>query len=295
MKILKFGIFVSLILIFSSCEDDCVSLGSVKYYPSFLWEKSNITPVKKTIDFDFSMDAQNDSNSYAQFQFVDNQGKPISTKIIQVYDGNVPLVANSFSVSSKEKSKELTFVFSPEASSGKYQGYLKLVGHNLDRIESLQLSSGQQVDVFQWTLYFEKCMNPLAKILMWVSIALLALLVIWFVVLRPIFYPHFGQFRKSILIQKEGIIVAQQNFIFTGARMVVFYDKKIKQSFWNRLFVGEIKTLVNPNFKTKLTFTPRRRNALVRGEGYAIIPNPIPRSGMATVNNIQQKLTITIC
>lgn len=294
MKYIKCLILLLTLLFVTSCDNNSVSFGTVEYYPSFLWVKSNITPVEKTFEFNFSQDALQDSKSYAEFQFVDNNGNPISTSLMQVSDEEGELKDNKLRVSSNVKSKVLTFTFSPNASNGKHQGYLKLIGHNLDRIESQTLKPGDKIDVFQWTLHYDKAMNPLAKILLCIFIALVACLMLWFVIIRPSAYPHFGKFRKSILIKQNDIIVGQLNFAFTGARKVVFYDRKVQQSIWSRIFIGEIKTYVNPLFNTKLTFTPKRRNAAAFGTGYSVNPNPIPRSGVATINNQFEKITITL-
>lgn len=291
-----FKLFSILIIGFclTSCHDNSVSFGTVEYYPKFLWVDSNIDPVTKTFDFDFSQDAKNDESTFAEFQFVDNDGNPISTDVLHVYMDGEQLPNNKFRVKSDVTSKELRFEFTPDAKNGKHQGYLKLIDHRLDRLDSQELSKGQKVDAFQWTLEFEKSMNPLLKGIMWFFIILISCLLIWFIILRPIIYPHFGKFTKSILIKKNGQIVGQLNCAFKGSKKVVFYKQKIKQSFWNRIFTGEIKTLVNPNFNYKLTFTPKRRNAAAFGAGYSVSPNPIPQSGIATIKNIQDNLIITL-
>ncbi len=73
-----------------------------------------------------------------------------------------------------------------------------------------------------------------------------------------------------------------------------FRIKKVKQSFWNRLFTGEVKSVVNPLFVCKLTFIPKKKNAMCFGEGYTINPNPVPKNGIANIDNRQQKIKITI-
>lgn len=284
--------FITLSLL--SCKDENVSLGTVEYYPNFLWVDANITPITKTFDFEFSQDAKDDNTTFAEFQFVDNEGKPMKEEVMQVYIEGKQLKENRFKIMSNVESKDLTFVFSPDAKSGKYQGYLKLVDHKLERIDSQVLSPGQQVDAFQWTLHFSKVMNPLAKVLIWLMITMVSMLAIWFLIMRRLIYPHFSKFTKSLLIEKDNRIIAQMNYSFKGARKVVFSVKKEKQSFLNRLFTGEIKYLINPVFVDKLTFSPRKKCAAVYGNGYIIKPNPIPKSGIATINNIQQKLVITI-
>lgn len=294
MKSIRCIILFLTVVFFVSCDNRTVSFGSVEYYPDFLWVNSKITPLEKEFEFAFSPDAQLDSESYAELQFVDNNGDPVSTDIMQVSDKEGALKDNKLRVSSNVDSKVLIFTFSPDASGGKYQGYLKLISHNLDRIDSIALNPGDNVDIFQWTLHFNKQMNPLKIALLCALIALGACFFLWFMVIRPMVYPHFGKFKKTILIKQNGIIVGQSNFVFTGARKVVFFDRKVQQSVWNRLFIGEIKTYVNPLFKTKLTFSPKGRNAVVSGAGYAVNPNPVPRSGVATINYNSEKVSITL-
>ncbi|MCM1254686.1 MAG: hypothetical protein NC221_01010 [Duncaniella sp.] len=287
-------IYLLIVLTLMSCDDQSVSFGKVDSYSGFLWKEANISPVKKTIEFDFSIDAQNDKSSFAEFQFVDNDGTPISTNIMQVYDGGLLLSDNKFRVSSDVKSKELTITFQPGASEGKYQGYLKLVDHNLDRFESTQLSPDEELEVLQWTLQYDKIMNPLAKSLLIIALDIFAGLLIWFLILRPTLYPRFGKITKSIIIKQNDTIVGQLNYSFKGARKVVFYNKKIDQSIWNRIFLGEIKTYVNPIFKSMLSFTPRKKNATVFGPGYTSSPNPFPKNGIASINNYSEKLSLIL-
>lgn len=294
MNYAKLSIISFLAIVFSSCKDNRVSLGTVEYYPSFLWVKSDIKPITKTFEFEFSQDAQNDPLSFAEFQFVDNEGKVISTDVLIVSIDGRQLSDNRFKIRSDVKSKEVTFAFAPKAQSGKHQGYLRLISHKLDRIDSQQLKPGQKVDAFQWTLQYEKSMNPLAKALMWIGIAIIACLLLWFILLRPILYPHFGKITKSILIEKEGVIVGQMSYVFKGARKVVFYNQKENQSQLKRILVGETRTFVNPIFSSKLTFSPRKRDVAAYGTNYSVKPNPIPRSSIATITNSQQKLTITL-
>jgi len=290
----KTTIILFIILSLFSCKDEGVSFGTVEYYPDFLWVDANMSSVKKTFVFEFSPDAKSDNTTFAEFQFVDNDGKSIKEDVMQVYIDGKQLKDNRFKINSNVDSKIVTFSFSPGAKSGKYQGYLKLINHQLERLNSQVLTSGQQADAFQWTLQFSKIMNPLEKVLIWLIVAMISALAIWFFIIRPVFYPHFGKLKKSLLIEKDGRIIAQMNYSFKGARKVIFSVKKEKQSFINRLFIGEIKYLTNPVFVDKLTFSPRKKGAAVYGNGYVINPNPIPKSGVATINNVHQKLVIKI-
>ena len=240
-----------------SCKDEN-TMGDVSYHPSFLWSKASIVPVKKTFDFDFSEDAQNDPHSYAELQFTDNDYHPISTDIMQVSIDEKPLPNNKFRIDSKVKSQTLTFTFTPEAKPGKYQGVLRLVGHDLDRLDTQVLSPGQQVDVMQWTLYYEKSMNPLAKGLMWLFILLAALLLLWFTLLRRLCYPTFHGVHNLQVVDPY-----YSSKTLTGKRLLILCSEKPakSQGSLNKLFTGEIVYEVNPLWKTPIEVIPAKKSA----------------------------------
>lgn len=291
----SFYIIVSILLIcLSSCKkDESVSFGTVEYYPNFLWVDSQITPVTKILDFDFSQDAKN-YESYADFQFVDNEGKVISTHIMQIIIDGKECPNNRFRINSDVTSKELTFKFSPDAEEGKHQGYLKLVSHQLDRLDSQPLTSNQQVDAFQWTLNYDKRMNPLAKILMWFVIGVVVLVVVWQVCFRPFVYPRYGSIQKTFIVPGMPPLIVK----FKGARMVVLAaSHPKKQSAWNRFWTGKILYKTHPVFADPIIFKPsrgRRIIARVDSSTYKVSPNPMPGIGTATIDNIHTNMHITI-
>lgn len=291
----SFYIIASVILIcLSSCKkDESVSFGTIGYYPDFLWVDSKTTPVSKILDFDFSQDAK-DYDSYAEFQFVDNAGNEISTDIMQIVIDGKECPNNRFRINCDVASKEITFKFSPDAVEGKYQGYLKLVSHQLDRLDSQPLKAGQKVDAFQWTLNYDKRMNPLAKFVMWVGIVMLSMLIIWFIIFRPIFYPRFGSIQKTFNIPGMAPLVIR----FKGARMVVLAaSHPKKQSVWNRFWTGKIIYQTHPAFVVPIVFKPsrgRRVLSKVQAGNYQVMPNPMPGVGAATIIDIKKNLKINV-
>lgn len=250
MKYLSTSIlFLTFIMMFSSCDENKgVALGEVEYYPQFLLSDSSIKPITRIFDLEFSQDAKLDKNCYAEFQFVDNDGKPVSTQVMQVSMDGQMLKDNKFRVTSSDTEKQLTFTFSPDAKEGKHQGYLKLVSHNLDRLDAQQLVVGQQVDAMQWTIYYEKNMNPLAKILMWIGIVALGLLALWFLLIRWMAYDYIkiGSMRITEPYYSQRKI--------KGARQVVFTNKPTKQGWLNRLFTGRIIYEINPVWTSPVVF-----------------------------------------
>lgn len=228
-----------------SCKDknNTTDLGTVEYYPSFLWVDDSVSPIKKTVNFDFSQDAKNDKQCFAELQFVDNDGEPISTDVMQVFIDGKQIDDNKFMVASGVEAKELEFVFTPEAESGKYQFYMKLVNHNLDRIDDTMLSSGDTAEVLQLTLKYDKSMNPLAKVLMWIMIVILALIVIWIVMIKPVKYPAIKA--KSLMITGDGMYINER---IKGCRMVVISGRKRRQGVLSRIFTGKIIYVENNKF-----------------------------------------------
>ena len=166
--------------------DKSASFGTVHYHPKFLWSPENTTPVIDSIYFNFSQDAKLNGSTYAEFQFVDNNGHPYNDETLIIFDGDEVLNNNTIKITSADYAKELKFIFSPEAESGKHQGYFRLISHGqlhridhyfLDHLESKTLTANKQdpnnqVNVFQWTLHFKKHINPLLLLIIWIFILL---------------------------------------------------------------------------------------------------------------------------
>ena len=280
------------LVVFSPTERQI--MGKVSHYDDFLFVRRKIVPANHTIEFLFNDDAKADKNSFAEFAFVDNEGQAISPKDMIVTVDGVKLNNNRFRVTPSHEKINIEISFPSEAKKGKRQGYLRLVNHNLHRLNNNECVC-QTADAFQWTVYNSKTMNPLAKGLMWLGILVIAALLLWFIIIKPLKYPRFPKFKKTVLVKMAGAVVAQFAVNFKGARMVVFANQKQHQSALNKLFTGRIDTVVNPVFVVPITFLPKKRNkAMVRGNGYLVNPNPIPQSGVAVISEPLKKIVITL-
>ena len=279
----------------TSCKKkESISLGSVEYYPGFLWSGPNMTPVTKTFEFDFSPDAKADG-SFAEIQFVDNEGKPISTSVMQVIIDGKEIIDNHFKINSDVTSKEITFKFSPDAKEGKHQVSLKLIAHSLDRFGNNPLQPGQQIVAYPWTLDYEKRMNPLAKILMWFLIVVATGLSLWFFIFKHIMYPRIRLNRINISSSKGYFVDKRIN----GTRKVVITNKWSKQSFLNKLFTGEILLIVNDIWTFPLDLLPqgKKKSVKVNLHGkYLITPATTELQNFASyqIQNIETKELLTI-
>ncbi len=269
-------------------------MGKVSHYDDFLFVRGKIVPINHEIEFSFNDDARADKNAFAEFAFVDNSGKAVSSDDMIITVDGEKLSNNRFRVTPSHEKVNIAISFPSGAKKGKHQGYLRLVNHNLHRLNSNECT-GQTADAFQWTVYNSKTMNPLAKALMWLGILVASALLLWFIVIKPIKYPRFSKFKKMVLVKKNGVVEAQFTCDFKGARRVIFATSKQHQSTLNKLFTGRIDTIVNPVFEEPITFLPRKKKkAMAKGKGYLFNPNPIPQSGVAQISAPAQQLIINL-
>ncbi len=273
--------------------DDSRIRGNVSHYSKFLWKEAATHPYKTILSYNYNEDAIGE-NAIAEFEIVDHEGKRVSSRDLQLKVDGQLVDGNRFSLPLGQEEVTLEFTFPDHVESGKYQGSFRLSNSTLDRIDNQELSGKQGYDALRWTIRYKHAMNPLTKDMLGVLIVLGVLALIWFAVIRNIKYPRFPRFRKTVLLQKNGKTVSQHHVVFTGARQVVFSNKKVKQSVLNRFFTGKIVSFVNPEFKTAIYFNPKRKSAIVKALGYRIDPNPVPRSGRATITNIADKFTIVL-
>lgn len=250
-------------------EERIPVLGRVEYYPSFLTSQSQTKPIKVTLKFSFSPDAI-ERNSFADFQFVDNNGRAISDSILIIKENGKLLRDNIIHVSSKDTIKVIEVSFSSEANEGQYQGYFRLIKHDLNRINSTTIAYNQCVDDYQWTILFEKKWNPLLVNLLWllllfVSLCILGLYIIWQHRAFSLRFPTegravFAPIANSFNIQLQGKNYKNITIVQPGGSDTIlseqlnpFYIKEIivinpninnpfvpkPQSFWDRIWNGE--------------------------------------------------------
>ncbi len=300
-NIRSFFLSLFVVLLFNSCNDEkfpIEKLGTVSYYDSFWPSPADTTSLTKTFCFDFNADAKaKGDKAYAEFAFVDMDGNIVPTNELRIKDENRGeiLTQNRFKVTSTNPEVKLKFTYLPEAKSGKHQGILRLVqSSGLDRVGSTEITTGQQMDLFKWSINFEKNCNPLKLALIWLLGVLFAALLIWMILLRPIFYPKFGSIQKTFNIPGMAPLIIR----FKGARkVVVAASHQRKQSGWNRFWTGKILYITHRAFVSPITFKPRKGHrvlASVQAGTYQVLPNPIPGIGAASIIDIKKNLKINV-
>lgn len=197
-------LFVLSAILLDACQEEKelpkACLGECIYYPSFLWSKADTTGVTKHLLLDFNKDAKDDGETFAEIAFADKEGNPVSDDVLEITIDGIVIKGNVFKINSSETEKEVKFRFLPNAESGNHQGYIKLLSYKLDRYEDKELD-GAPAEVMRWDLNFNKCMNPMAKVMMWTCILSIALLFVWLLILEPIIYPRFKSIRNGFYIK----------------------------------------------------------------------------------------------
>lgn len=271
--------------------------GTVDHYDSFGWVEAKTMPCCSNIDFNFSQDALSDPNACVEFELIvkDDNDKLLPSSTVVLFANGNQCKNNRIRVDSSDKQIKLSISFLDKTEEGVYYGYFKPIKCNLDRIGNVELNEMSYQYPLTLKVRYSKSMNPLAKLLMLLCIVIVLGLFIWFVFLRPILFPHFKKFRKTVLINQNGNIIAQLNVNFKGAKKVVFATQEHKQSIINRIFTGKIITKVHPAFEEPIIFIPKgKKKAILMGRGYIFNPNPILQNGIAEIKALAKKMTINI-
>lgn len=142
-------------------------------------------------------------------------------------------------------------------------------------------------------VYFQHHLNPLVVWLSWIFTLVAVAALVWFLLLRKIFFPQFKSCQKTFIIPQQSPLVIRM----TGARMVVISSESKKQSFWETLFKGQVIYKSHPAFTTPVTLLPGNKGRiLVKADSsvYRVSPNPMPYIGPATIDNYNSNIHITI-
>ena len=142
-------------------------------------------------------------------------------------------------------------------------------------------------------VYFKHHLNPLVVWLTWlISLFAIAFLV-WFIVLRRIFYPQFKSCQKTFFVPNQAPLTIK----FSGARMVVISSEKKTQSLWDALLKGTIIYKTHPEFTSPIILRPSRGGRiLVKADTsiYRVSQNPMPQAGTVYIDTVQSNKRITI-
>jgi len=241
-----------------------LEFGKSSYYKPFLWKRMTPDTLTRELIFKASEDAVADVNSFVELKavWIDNgeevkwdepniaalifRGKEYNNGIVRINLADLQPGENSlvFSVCFKETTKE-----------GRYEGYLRLNNADLDRLNDETPINGKAL--VRWRATHRITTNPLLKTLFLIGLVFAIGIVIWFVILRPIMFPHFGggQIRFD-QPEYETLKLRGLRKVLVGA--AIEHD----QSTINRIFTGKV-VRVQATQDHNCRLTPSRRGAKV--------------------------------
>lgn len=253
--ILVFG----MMLFCGSCSKKANNLsalqfGEVKSYaPQFGHQ-----PYKKIltvpIELKFNKEAI-EKQSFIELEWVNTNGKmPIN---VNYFVNGTKMLDNKIRFNAKDftgpKRVELGLQFMEGIAEGKHNGYLKIKQSDLDRVDSFDLNNATQIEIFRWQARFTKTLHPIIKGLIAAILTIIAFHLLWFLIMKPIFYPKFkrGEF--------EMLEPTYHSIKLKGYRQFHLGSKeKIKQGFISKFYTGKIGQKMR-EYDFNITLKPFRR------------------------------------
>lgn len=298
-------LFLSLLsivfLVLSSCKEKeeytgpTTDFGTSEYYPAFLFSKSDTLRLSKKLKYDFN-DYAVKKGSSIRLKLVNTAQKAISDNNIRFYVNGKLIDNNEFNLTS-EKSKKGTLNIGlqllPGYPEGYTSGFLSISNHSLDVVNNSDLNTSKEKRLFKWEATHKIVMNPLKKGLIWTGVVFIAILFIWFLILKPIVYPRFG--RGSLTIQSPLF----KSILLHKSIGLTLSNNSIKQKWMEMFFKGRELHYSNPIFPAPIIFTPHSKNKIriQLDPTYSIQPFTTTLNkgaGQHIITNLSTKEKITI-
>ncbi len=283
--------------VFTSCsssDDGSVDWGRTESYSDFLWCNYEPVRMERTLVMDFNADAQQLIKEPLRFELRNElTGTKPSTESVKLYKNGTLCPDGVVEVATSDAEVVLGIELNRDVDEGNYKYSLVLTNADvLDRLGNAEVHGSQRLDALQIVCKKSDVMNPLAKGLMWTGIVLVALLLVWMLCLRSIFYPTFKA--RNFYIKPKGT-KEDGHIRIRNYRAVVFASSvKKRQSALSKFFTNEIKYKISPEWDEPWELTPASKKKAVRlnvkGK-YDATPKTLNVDAKGTLYNPRNKTT----
>lgn len=228
--------------IFVSCGekemDTSMLWGETDYYTDFLFKDYEPVKMTKTICFETNEDANGRVGNVKLGLYKKTEEEsyiPVKDEI-RLYKNNVLCEDNVLLITSQDKEVQLGIEFTPKAEEGVHKWFLKVLDNGgFDRINEYATEEDSLPLLLEWKAEKNDIINPL-KLGMNISLfVLFGLILIWFLIMKPIIYPTFRigniQFTNGSYFSTKRIY---------GARKLVVTNSSKTQNAINKLLTGRI-------------------------------------------------------
>ena len=238
--------------LFVGCQGkEGVDWGETKFYKSSFLKSYKPVVMSRTLNFSLNEGASDMCNR--EFSFVVQEklpsGKMDKAQGIIVYKNGEKCADNILRVKGGEGEVELGIEFTEVVEEGNHHYFLAAKSLNgLDNVRYIRLDEG-------FIAKKRDIMNPANKWLMLISMALVAIYLLWLILLRRIFYPHV-KFSKVYVTYpgcSDDVVIK-----FNHRCKVIFTNKPKKQNFLHTMFMVRDEVIVNECWTSEVKLLPAK-------------------------------------
>lgn len=224
---------------------DEIQTDGVKWHDSFLW--SDASQDKKAI-WDLAPVFKNElQNSKLDLKFCIPEGE--NNDFQAWYNGHEIYNGQTITICPNQPAV-LEIQFNHDANTSKR--YFSLIPSRIDGLNFINEKPNEEYQGTSLRTDYNVVWNPLKTFLFWLSIILLAALVLWFIILKHIFFPTIKMGKITI----TGPCSYYSSKKIKGARKVILTPKRKSQNILSRIFTGEIKFIKADHLTPELSIVP---------------------------------------
>ena len=239
--------------------------GKENYYNNFLWKKHVPDTLYRTIEFDFNQDAKKYMDKPLRLGLYKktDSGKmlPVMESEMEVFVNGIKCVGNVIDVKPGTDQLKVGIVFNPKAENKVHHWFFRAVDDaGLERINDMDPDTfnADNASLMDVEAEKHKIMNPLAEGLMLTGILLIAALLVWIIVLKPIVYPTF---RVGKILLSDPVPYNSLKRLRTY-RKLILTNKPQKQNAFNKFFTGKILFEVNQLWTSDVVVEPKDKTSV---------------------------------
>lgn len=255
---------------------DEMVLGEAKWHDSFLfWGAAEADTVSIDLSPVFNEPAR-EARAALRMRVAVPDGEPDSDFTL-VYASRDYAVGDTIIIT-PETPATMGLVFMPKAKVDKrYFRLVPVAVGDLERLNGVPLSDIRDNGGLSFRSKYSVEMNPLKFGLMWFGIFVLAALVFWFVVCRPIYYPGI----KARTLEIAGPDTYWRRAHIKGHPRVVLTSKKQSQNIFSRFFIGTTLYVKAPHWTSDILILPAsgKKIKIKCPEGWIVSPGSILSAG----------------
>jgi len=262
-------------------------LGCAHFYPAFLFsEESDIDTLSIDLHAQFNEEA-NRVGSTLKMQVVSDIDSDSYTLL---YNGE-KLNDQTFTVTKDDKRNLLQIIFDREAADGERNFFLKTIGsYQIDRVNQ----SEPEDFVITLEAEYDIDWNPLKTVLLWISVIIIAMLILWLFLLKPIARPNFRGIRRITLEDKIDTSYFK-TISAKGYRKIVMCNKAEKQNLLSKFFGGKINYEVDGRWNHPIVVTPHKNGIHIQvGTKYIVDKNICKVGDSITIDGTERDMKIIL-